>query len=100
MLHTAFYWDGILERLTEWESDMRIVNWNVRNLCGSSLLKTVSRELAECKLDSVDVQEIRSYKGDTKLSEDFTFIYGNCHVDHNLGSGFSAHEGNVSALKG
>jgi hypothetical protein len=39
--------------------DMRYGTWNVRSLCGSISLKTVSGELAKYKLDFMGVQVVR-----------------------------------------
>jgi hypothetical protein len=46
--------------------DMRDETWNVRSLYRSGALKTVSRELAEYKLDLVAVQEVTWDKGGTE----------------------------------
>lgn len=50
-------------------------------------LKTVLRELAKCKLDSVGVQEDTDV---IKPADDYKF-YGNGDVDHCLWIGFSIH---------
>jgi hypothetical protein len=45
--------------------DMRFGTWNVRSLCRSGSLKTVSGELVKYKLALVGVQEVRWDKGGT-----------------------------------
>jgi hypothetical protein len=73
---------------------MRSGTWTVRSLYRSGSLKTVSRQLAEYKLDLVGVQEVRWDKGGTEPADDFTFLYRNGNADHHLGTGFFCTEGN------
>jgi hypothetical protein len=56
--------------------DTRFETWKVRVLYRGSSMKTVARELRECKLDFVGVQEVRWEKGGTERAEGFTFSYG------------------------
>jgi hypothetical protein len=48
-------WADSLEQPKQQKMDMRFGTWNVRSLYRSGSLKTVSRELAKCKLDLVGV---------------------------------------------
>jgi hypothetical protein len=48
-----------LELRKQWKSDMIFQTWNVRNLCRSGSLTKEGRELARCRLDVVDVPEVR-----------------------------------------
>jgi hypothetical protein len=51
--------------------------WNVSGLCRSGSLKTVARELARYKLDSLGVQEVRWYKGGSvRAGGLYFFFYG------------------------
>jgi hypothetical protein len=68
--------------------DMRYGTWNARQ--GS--LKTVSRELAKCKLDLVGVQEVGSDKGNTEPADDYNFFCGSGNVVHHLGTSFFVHK--------
>jgi exonuclease III len=79
--------------------DMRFGTWNVRSLYRSGSLKTVSGELAKCKLDLVGVQEVRWDKGGTEPAGDYTFFYGNGNADHHLGTAFFVHKTIISAVK-
>jgi exonuclease III len=71
--------------------DMRFGTWNVRSLCRSGSLKTVSGELAKYKLDLVGVQEVRWDRGGTEPAGDYTFFYGNGNADRHLETGFFVH---------
>jgi hypothetical protein len=75
---------------------MRFGTLNVRSLCRSGSVKTVSRELAEYKLDLVGVQEVRR---DTAPADNCTFFCGNRNVDHHLLTGSFVHKGIISAVK-
>jgi hypothetical protein len=65
-----------------WKMDMRFGTWNVRSFCRSGSLKTVERELGNCWLDLVGVQEVRQDEGGTERAEDYTFFYGAGNEDH------------------
>jgi exonuclease III len=79
--------------------NMRFRTWNVRSLCRSGSLKTVSGELTKYKLDLVGVQEVRWDKGGTEPAGDYTYFYGNGNADHHLGIGFFLHKRIISAVK-
>jgi len=51
---------------------MRFGTWNVRSLYRPGSLTTVVRDLARCRLDLVDVQEIRWDKGGIVRAENYT----------------------------
>jgi len=53
---------------------MRFGTWNVRSLYRSGSLTTVARELANCKLDLVGVQEVRWEKGGTLRAGNYNFF--------------------------
>jgi hypothetical protein len=76
---------------------MRFGTWNVRSLYRIGSLKTVARELGECKLDLVGVPVVRWEKGGTEWAEDYTFVYGQGNGDHRLGTGFLVHNIIISA---
>jgi hypothetical protein len=62
-------------------------------------LKLVARELGECKLDVVSVQEVRWDRGGTKRAEGYTFVCGEQNEDHQLGTGFFVHNRIMSAVR-
>jgi hypothetical protein len=62
-------------------------------------LNTVSGELAKCKLDLVEGQEVRWDKCGTEPAGDYTFFYGNGNADHHLGTDFFVHKRIISAVK-
>jgi hypothetical protein len=67
---------------------MRFGTWNVRSFYRAGSLKTVSRELARCKLDLVGVQEVRWEGGGTEPAGEYTFVYGKGNENHELGTDF------------
>jgi hypothetical protein len=79
--------------------DMRFGLWNVRSLYRVGSLLTVSRELSKCKLDLVEVQEVRFEGRGTEPAGEYTFFYGNGNEGHELGTCFFVHEGIISAIK-
>jgi hypothetical protein len=60
---------------------------------------TVARDLAQCKLDSVGVQEVRCHKEGTVRAGEYTFFYGKRQENHQLGTGFFVNQRIVSAIK-
>jgi hypothetical protein len=56
-------------------------------------LKTVVGELGKCKLDLVDVQEVRWEKGGTERAEDYGFFCGHRNRDRQLGTVFFSYTG-------
>jgi hypothetical protein len=52
-------WTGTLERPKARKMGMRFGTWNVRSLCRSGSLKTVSGEVAKYKLDLVGVGDLK-----------------------------------------
>jgi len=61
--------------------------WNVRNPYKSGSLTTVARELARCKLDSLDVQEVRWDKGGTLRAGHYICFCGKGNKIHQFGKG-------------
>jgi hypothetical protein len=62
-------------------------------------LKTVARELGECKLDLVGVQEVKWEKGGTERAEDYTFLYAEGNEDQQLGTDYFVHKRIISAVR-
>jgi len=73
--------------------------WNVRSLYSAGSLTAAARELGRCKLDLVDVQEVRWGKGGTIRAGDYNFYYGKGNENHQLGTVFFVHNKTVSAGK-
>ena len=53
---------------------MKLGTWNARSLHSAGSLTTAARELARCKLDLVDAQEVRWDKGGMVRAGDFNFL--------------------------
>jgi hypothetical protein len=70
-----------------------------RSLYRAGSLKTVSRELARCKLDIVGVQEVRWEGGGTEPAGEYTFVYGKGNENHELGTRSFVHKRIISAVK-
>jgi hypothetical protein len=54
---------------------MRFGTWNVRSLYMSGSLTTVARELSRCKLNLLDLREVRWDKGGTERAGDYNFFF-------------------------
>ena len=78
---------------------MRLGTRNVRCLYRSGSPTTVARELARCKLDLVDVQEVRWDKWGMVRAGDFNFFYGNGSENHQFGTKFFVQHRIISAVK-
>jgi hypothetical protein len=63
-------------------------NWNAKSHYTSGSPKTEARALAECKSDSVGIQEVRWDRGGTEPVDDSTLSYDNWNENHHLGAGF------------
>jgi hypothetical protein len=61
---------------------------------------TVSRELSECKLDLVGVQEVRWEGGGTKPAGKYTFFYGKGNENDKFGTGFLSIRESDQQLRG
>jgi hypothetical protein len=68
--------------------DMRFGTWNVRNMYGAGLFRTVAEEMSKYKLGLVGVWEVRWYRGSTEPSSQYTFFYGKGNENHELGKVF------------
>jgi hypothetical protein len=53
---------------------MRFGMWNIRSLQRPGSLKMVTRELAKYRLDLVEVQGVRWFKGGTECTEEYIFF--------------------------
>jgi exonuclease III len=80
----------------EYGYDIQIMECKELYRVGS--LRTVSRELARHKLDLVGVQ-VRWEEGGTEPAGEYTFFYKKGNENHELGTGFFVHKGNISAVK-
>jgi hypothetical protein len=62
--------------------------WDVRSLYRTGSHMTVATEVSKCKLDLVEVKEIRWDKGGTEPAGEYTFLYGKGNENYELGTGF------------
>jgi hypothetical protein len=79
--------------------DMRFGTWNVRSMYRAGSLRAVVAEISKYKLDLVGVQEVRWDRGGTELAGRYTFFCGKRNENHELGTRFFVHKGNISAVK-
>jgi hypothetical protein len=62
-------------------------------------LKNVAKELRKNKLHLVGAHEFRCEKRGTKMTEDYTFFYGERNEDYQLGTGSFLHKKFESAVR-
>jgi hypothetical protein len=62
---------------------MRLGTWKARSLYKPGSFTAVAREWASCKLDLVDVQEVRWDKEDTVRTGDYNFSRENNVISSN-----------------
>jgi hypothetical protein len=56
--------------------EMRFGKWNIRSLYRANSLITFAKEISKCKLDLVEVEQIRWERGGTKSESEYIFSYG------------------------
>jgi len=78
---------------------MRFGTWNVRRLCKSESLTSVTKELARYNLDLVGVQEISGEKAGTVREGNYIFFYGQGNENHQFVTGFLVHHRIISAVR-
>ena len=66
---------------------MRFCTWSVRSLYRAVSPTAAGRELARYELDLLGVQEVRSEKGGTLRTGDYSFFYGKGNENLQLGTG-------------
>jgi hypothetical protein len=71
----------------------------VRSLYTVDLLSAVAKELSECKLYLVGVQEGRLDRGGTESAGEYAFLHGKGNENHELGSFSLAHKKIICAVK-
>jgi hypothetical protein len=71
--------------------NMRCGMWNVRRLYRAGSLMTVVKEISNCKLDLVRVQEVRWGRGGTEPAGEYVFSYEKANENHELGTSFFIH---------
>jgi hypothetical protein len=74
-------WKNSLDMRSKlWNLDMKFGTWNIRSLYKAGWLVKLSKELTECKLDLVGVQEGRWEDGGTEPSGEYKIFYGKGNV--------------------
>jgi hypothetical protein len=79
---------------------MRFDTLNARSLNRSHSLATITREIAECKLDLVGVEGVSQMgRGGTGPSGDYTYFYGSGNRNYELRTGICVRSTIISEIK-
>ena len=68
--------------------DMRFGTWNVGSLYRTRVLRLVTSETEEYRMDLVGVQRVRREVSGTLESGNYTLLYVEDNANHQLGTGF------------
>jgi hypothetical protein len=75
-----------LERPLQRKMDIRFGTWNFRSLYRAGALGLVTSEIDKCRMDLVEVQEVRWEGRGTLESGNYTLFYGVGNANHQLGT--------------